>query len=107
MGKFCIRIKLSKTEPYTYHNPNGQHVNPSEGVIESDASSVTYPLTYIVLTSSTVTIPNNGYESLKCEARSVVNVLWPKNRIVQQTTTSITITGPYSGGLTPLKHVYM
>lgn len=70
-------------------------------MIESDASSVTYPLTYVALTSYTVTIPNIGYESLKCEARSVVNVLRSKNRIVEQTTTSITITSPNSGYLTP------
>lgn len=107
MEKFGIKVEPSTTEPYTYHIPKGQYVNPPEYVIESDASSATYPLAYAALTGSTVTIPNIGYESLQGDARFAVDVLRPMGCTVEQTAISTTVTGPKRGGLRPLEHVDM
>lgn len=97
----------STTEPYTYHIPKGTYVNPSEYVIESDASSATYPLAFAALTGTTVTVPNIGYDSLQGDARFARDVLKPMGCTVEQTASSTTVTGPKVGTLTPLKHVNM
>ncbi|CAL9738274.1 pentafunctional AROM polypeptide [Monosporozyma servazzii] len=107
MEKFGIKVEPSKTEQYTYHIPKGQYVNPPEYVIESDASSATYPLAFAALTGATVTVPNIGFESLQGDARFAVDVLRPMGCTVEQTATSTTVTGPKKGGLKPLKHVDM
>lgn len=107
MERFGIKVEPSKTEQYTYHIPKGQYVNPPEYVIESDASSATYPLAFAALTGATVTVPNIGFESLQGDARFAVDVLRPMGCTVEQTATSTTVTGPKKGGLKPLKHVDM
>lgn len=107
MEKFGIKVEASTTEPYTYHIPKGQYVNPSEYVIESDASSATYPLAFAALTGTTVTIPNIGYESLQGDAKFATDLLQPMGCVVKQTATSTTVTGPRTGHLKPLKHVDM
>ncbi|SCW04225.1 LAFE_0H08834g1_1 [Lachancea fermentati] len=107
MQKFGIQVEESKSEPYTYHIPKGQYINPSEYVIESDASSATYPLAFAAMTGCTVTVPNIGYESLQGDARFAMDVLKPMGCSVTQTATSTTVTGPPAGQLQPLKHVDM
>lgn len=107
MEAFGIKVVKSDTEPYTYHIPKGQYVNPPEYVIESDASSATYPLAFAAMTGTTVTVPNIGYESLQGDARFAVDVLKPMGCKVSQTATSTTVTGPPRGQLKPLKHVDM
>ncbi|CCC68454.1 hypothetical protein NCAS_0B03700 [Naumovozyma castellii] len=107
MEKFGIKVEASTTEPYTYHIPKGTYVNPSEYVIESDASSATYPLAFAALTGTTVTVPNIGYDSLQGDARFARDVLKPMGCTVEQTASSTTVTGPKVGTLTPLKHVNM
>ncbi|CAI8502650.1 unnamed protein product [Hanseniaspora opuntiae] len=107
MEKFGIQVTKSETQEYTYLIPKGQYVNPKEYVIESDASSATYPLAFAAMTGSTVTVPNIGYESLQGDARFAVDVLKPMGCTVTQTATSTTVTGPAAGTLKPLKHVDM
>ncbi|CCH60900.1 hypothetical protein TBLA_0D04030 [Henningerozyma blattae CBS 6284] len=107
MEKFGIKVETSKTEPYTYHIPKGNYVNPTEYVIESDASSATYPLAFAAMTGTTVTIPNIGYESLQGDARFATDVLRPMGCKVEQTASSTTVTGPSKAKLTPLKHIDM
>ncbi|GAV53779.1 hypothetical protein ZYGR_0AK02810 [Zygosaccharomyces rouxii] len=107
MEKFGIKVEASTTEPYTYHIPKGQYINPPEYVIESDASSATYPLAFAAMTGTTVTIPNIGNESLQGDARFAIEVLRPMGCNVEQTANSTTVTGPPIGSLRPLKHVDM
>lgn len=107
MEKFGIRVEASTTEPYTYHIPTGQYINPPEYIIESDASSATYPLAFAAITGTTVTVPNIGHESLQGDARFAVEVLKPMGCKVEQAASSTTVTGPPRGSLKPLKHVNM
>ncbi|KAL6941398.1 3-dehydroquinate dehydratase (3-dehydroquinase) [Hanseniaspora osmophila] len=107
MQKFGVDVTKSTTEAYTYHIPKTQYTNPPEYVIESDASSATYPLAFAAMTGSEVTVPNIGSESLQGDARFAVEVLEPMGCKVVQTATSTTVTGPPVGSLKPLKHVDM
>lgn len=107
MEKFGVKVTKSSELEYTYHIPKSQYVNPKEYIIESDASSATYPLAFAAMTGSTVTVPNIGYESLQGDARFAVDVLKPMGCSVVQTATSTTVTGPALGKLKPLKHVDM
>ncbi|GMG13031.1 unnamed protein product [[Candida] boidinii] len=54
MAAFGIEVTESKTEPYTYHIPKGHYINPKEYVVESDASSATYPLAFAAMTDQWV-----------------------------------------------------
>lgn len=107
MSSFGIEVVKSKTEEYTYEIPLGHYINPSEYVIESDASSATYPLAYAAMTGTKCTIPNIGSASLQGDARFAVDVLKPMGCTVTQTETSTTVEGPKVGSLKPLKHVDM
>lgn len=107
MKAFGIEVTKSTEEEFTYHIPKGSYKNPSEYVIESDASSATYPLAFAALTGTTVTIPNIGSSSLQGDARFAVDVLKPMGCKVVQTETSTTVTGPPLGKLVPLLHVDM
>ncbi|ONH67749.1 Pentafunctional AROM polypeptide [Cyberlindnera fabianii] len=105
MKQFGIEVK---TLPgYVYEIPRGCYVAPKEFVIESDASSSTYPLAFAAMTGTTVTIPNIGYTSLQGDARFAKDVLEPMGCTVNQTATSTTVTGPAPGGLKPLPSVDM
>lgn len=105
MKKFGIEVKTLPN--YTYEIPKGSYVAPSEFVIESDASSSTYPLAFAALTGTTVTVPNIGSSSLQGDARFARDVLKPMGCEVIQTETSTTVTGPPKGGLKPLPEVDM
>ncbi|KAH3901938.1 pentafunctional protein ARO1p SCDLUD_001723 [Saccharomycodes ludwigii] len=107
MERFGVTVEKSTTEAYTYHIPKGHYINPSEYVIESDASSATYPLAFAAMTGSTVTVPNIGSESLQGDASFAVDVLKPMGCTVTQTATSTTVTGPKIGELKPLPYVDM
>lgn len=99
MEAFGISVTKSPDEPHTYHIPQGVYKNPAEYVIESDASSATYPLAVAAITGTTCTIPNIGASSLQGDARFATDVLRPMGCTVEQTATSTTVTGPSIGGL--------
>lgn len=99
MRAFGVSVTKSEDEPHTYHIPQGTYQNPEEYVVESDASSATYPLAMAAITGTTCTIPNIGSASLQGDARFATDVLRPMGCIVEQTATSTTVTGPKPGGL--------
>ncbi|TQS33540.1 hypothetical protein Golomagni_06112, partial [Golovinomyces magnicellulatus] len=107
MKSFGIIVTPSTTEANTYHIPKGNYKNPPEYVVESDASSATYPLSVAAISGTTCTVPNIGSSSLQGDARFAVEVLRPMGCSVVQTETSTTVTGPPPGGLKPLPHVDM
>ncbi|CAH2354119.1 pentafunctional AROM polypeptide [[Candida] railenensis] len=107
MKSFGIDVTKSTTEEYTYHIPQGVYTNPEEYVIESDASSATYPLAFAAMTGTSCTVPNIGSSSLQGDARFAVDVLKPMGCTVVQTATSTTVTGPPKGQLKALSHVDM
>ncbi|KAL9599206.1 MAG: hypothetical protein Q9219_003987 [cf. Caloplaca sp. 3 TL-2023] len=107
MASFGIRVRKSTTEEHTYHIPRGRYTNPPEYVIESDASSATYPLAIAAITGTTCTVPNIGSASLQGDARFAVDVLRPMGCKVEQTRTSTTVTGPSKGSLKPIEEVDM
>ncbi|XXG97623.1 hypothetical protein Hte_003929 [Hypoxylon texense] len=99
MKAFGISVTKSADEAHTYHIPQGVYKNPDEYVVESDASSATYPLAVAAITGTTCTIPNIGASSLQGDARFATDVLRPMGCTVEQTATSTTVTGPSPGGL--------
>ncbi|RMZ91149.1 hypothetical protein DV736_g1613, partial [Chaetothyriales sp. CBS 134916] len=107
MAQFGIDVQKSKTEEHTYHIPLGYYHNPAEYVVESDASSATYPLAIAALTGTTCTIPNIGSSSLQGDSAFATDVLRPMGCDVKRTKTSTTVTGPAGGKLKPLPNVDM
>lgn len=107
MAQFGIQVQRSKTEEHTYHIPQGRYRNPAEYVVESDASSATYPLAVAAITGNSCTIPNIGAESLQGDARFAVDILRPMGCEVKQTATTTTVKGPADGQLRPLENVDM
>ncbi|OAA44366.1 pentafunctional AROM polypeptide [Metarhizium rileyi] len=107
MERFGVSVTKSTTDLDTYHIPLGAYKNPLEYIIESDASSATYPLAVAAITGTTCTIPNIGSASLQGDARFAIDVLRPMGCSVQQDEHSTTVTGPVSGELKPLAHVDM
>lgn len=107
MRSFGIEVTKSATEVDTYHIPLGAYQNPTEYLIESDASSATYPLAVAAITGTTCTVPNIGFASLQGDARFAVEVLRPMGCAVQQGEHSTTVTGPPKGALKALPHVDM
>ncbi|KAI4208552.1 MAG: hypothetical protein LQ346_000062 [Caloplaca aetnensis] len=107
MASFGIHVRKSSTEEHTYHIPRGRYKNPPEYVIESDASSATYPLAIAAITGSTCTVPNIGSASLQGDARFATEVLRPMGCKVEQNETSTTVTGPPKGSLKAINEVDM
>ncbi|KAI5820440.1 EPSP synthase-domain-containing protein [Pyronema omphalodes] len=107
MGSFGVKVVKSETEEHTYHIPQQVYKCPAEYVIESDASSATYPLAVAAITGTTCTIPNIGKKSLQGDARFAVDVLRPMGCTVEQSDYSTTVTGPPKGQLKPIPHVDM
>jgi pentafunctional AROM polypeptide len=107
MKTFGITVTQSPSEPHTYHIPQGTYHSPAEYVVESDASSATYPLAVAAITGTTCTIPNIGSKSLQGDARFAVDVLRPMGCNVEQTDYSTTVTGPAPGALKGIEHVDM
>ncbi len=107
MRSFGVDVKRSETEEHTYHIPQGVYTNPTEYVVESDASSATYPLAAAAITGTTCTVPNIGSGSLQGDARFAIDVLRPMGCTVEQSVNSTTVTGPPPGKLRPLPEVDM
>ncbi|KAF3933283.1 hypothetical protein ABW20_dc0109877 [Dactylellina cionopaga] len=107
MASFGVKVERSETEEYTYHIPKTTYKCPAEYVIESDASSATYPLALAAISGTKCTVPNIGSASLQGDARFAVDVLAPMGCKVQQTPTSTTVQGPPRGQLKALPNVDM
>ena len=107
MAQFGVEVKKSTKEEHTYHVPQGSYRNPATYVVESDASSATYPLAIAAITGTTCTIPNIGSSSLQGDSAFARDVLRPMGCEVKQTKTSTTVTGPPVGRLKPLPNVDM
>jgi pentafunctional AROM polypeptide len=107
MASFGVQVEKSQTEANTYHIPSKPYENPAEYVVESDASSATYPLAIAAITGTTCTVPNIGSGSLQGDARFAIEVLRPMGCKVEQTKTSTTVTGPPRGQLKALSNVDM
>ena len=107
MAQFGIKVIRSETEENTYHIPQGVYRNPAEYIIESDASSATYPLAVAAITGTSCTVPNIGSKSLQGDARFAVEVLRPMGCTVVQTDYSTTVTGPRPGQLKAIEEVDM
>jgi pentafunctional AROM polypeptide len=82
-----------------YDIPTGLYSNPGEYIIESDASSATYPLAIAAITGTTCTLINIGTASLQGDAGFAKAVLEPMGCTVEQTAISTTVTGPPIGTL--------
>ncbi|KAL9114039.1 MAG: hypothetical protein Q9227_001811 [Pyrenula ochraceoflavens] len=107
MRDFGIHVDKSTKEEHTYHIPQGIYQNPQDYVVESDASSATYPLAIAAITGTTCTVPNIGSSSLQGDARFAVEVLRPMGCKVEQTKSSTTVTGPPDNRLKPLAEIDM
>ncbi|KAH0553036.1 hypothetical protein GP486_006768, partial [Trichoglossum hirsutum] len=107
MAAFGIVVERSKIEQHTYHIPQGVYKPPPEYVVESDASSATYPLAVAAITGTSCTIPNIGTLSLQGDAGFAMEVLKPMGCTVEQTDHCTTVTGPSIGSLQPLERVDM
>ncbi|KAL5413283.1 hypothetical protein PMIN06_009713 [Paraphaeosphaeria minitans] len=107
MATFGVQVEKSQTEANTYHIPNKAYTNPTEYVVESDASSATYPLAIAAITGTTCTVPNIGSGSLQGDARFAIEVLRPMGCKVEQSATSTTVTGPPKGQLKAVKEIDM
>lgn len=107
MATFGIHVVQSKTENHTYQIPQGVYQNPAEYIVESDASSATYPLAVAAISGTTCTIPNIGFKSLQGDARFAVEVLRPMGCEVVQDAFSTTVTGPARGQLRAINEVDM
>ena len=107
MASFGIRVKASSAEEHTYHIPQGQYQNPQSYLVESDASSATYPLAIAAITGKSCTVSNIGTSSLQGDARFATEVLRPMGCIVEQTAYSTTVKGPPRGKLEPLPTINM
>ncbi|KAB8294153.1 hypothetical protein EYC80_009596 [Monilinia laxa] len=107
MAAFGINVVRSQTEEHTYHIPQGVYKNPAEYVVESDASSATYPLAMAAISGTTCTIPNIGSKSIQGDARFAIDVLKPMGCTVVQTDYSTTVTGPPIGSLQAIEEVDM
>ncbi|KAJ1965812.1 3-dehydroquinate dehydratase (3-dehydroquinase) [Dipsacomyces acuminosporus] len=105
MAQFgCNVERISENE---YLIPCGAYKNPAEYVVESDASSATYPLAFAAITGTQCTVPNIGSSSLQGDARFAVDVLRPMGCTVEQTATSTTVKGPARGSLLALGDIDM
>ena len=107
MKSFGVIVTKSLLDPHVYYIPVGVYQNPAEYIIESDASSATYPLAVAAITGTTCMVPNIGSESLQGDARFAVSVLRPMGCEVIQTATSTTVTGPSRGKLQPIPEIDM
>jgi pentafunctional AROM polypeptide len=107
MASFGVQVEKSKTEENTYHIPKATYTNPPEYVIESDASSATYPLAIAAINGTKCTVPNIGSKSLQGDARFAIDVLAPMGCKVTQSEHSTTVQGPAKGKLRALPSIDM
>lgn len=107
MATFGIQVEASTEEQYTYHVPQGMYRNPETYIVESDASSATYPLSVAAISGTSCTVPNIGSASLQGDARFATEVLGKMGCKVEQTPSSTTVTGPPVGQLKAIEHIDM
>ncbi|CAO3683676.1 unnamed protein product [Umbelopsis ramanniana] len=100
-------VNVDRLPNNTYRIAQAVYQNPEVYVVESDASSATYPLAIAAITGTTCTVSNIGSSSLQGDATFAINVLRPMGCKVTQTETSTTVTGPPIGQLRPLPTVDM
>ncbi|KAI7853503.1 EPSP synthase-domain-containing protein [Circinella umbellata] len=100
-------ISVERLENNTYKIQQGAYQNPEHYIVESDASSATYPLAIAAITGTTCTVTSIGSKSLQGDATFAVNVLRPMGCIVEQTETSTTVRGPPIDQLKPLPTIDM
>ncbi|EIW75953.1 Pentafunctional AroM protein [Coniophora puteana RWD-64-598 SS2] len=77
-----------------YEISRGTYKNPGTYVIESDASSATYPLAVAAITGTRCTVTGIGSASLQGDARFAVEVLGRMGCTVEQTAEETTVQGP-------------
>lgn len=113
MADFGVKVErltdASGKRRDAYRIPRTPYTPPSSGeyVVESDASSATYPLAFAALTGQSVTVLGIGSKSLQGDARLATDVLRPMGCIVNQSEYSTTVTGPPVGQLRQLGQVDM
>eukprot|EP00835_Amoeboradix_gromovi_P005509 NODE_524_length_7257_cov_0.465912.p1 type:complete len:1485 gc:universal NODE_524_length_7257_cov_0.465912:865-5319(+) len=94
MKSFGVMVN-SYTDEYDgnlcYEIPVQHYVNPCDYVIEPDASSATYPLSFAAITNTTVTIPHLTSSSCQGDALYSELVLKAMNCTVEQNTESTTV----------------
>lgn len=93
MRSFGIQVDRDNGKDI-YRIRNGMYSNPAEYLVESDASSATYPLAIAAITGVSCIIENIGTSSLQGDARFAKEVLEPMGCTVVQTETETTVTGP-------------
>eukprot|EP00040_Diaphanoeca_grandis_P012819 m.64838 g.64838 ORF g.64838 m.64838 type:complete len:1825 (-) comp23482_c0_seq2:292-5766(-) len=91
-------VTVENPEEGVYIIPNKGFDNPKEFVVESDASSASYPLALAAITGGTITVDGIGSGSLQGDA-AFCRVLEQMGCKVEQTTMSTTVTGPPIGQL--------
>lgn len=91
----------------TYKIKQTTYTNPDHYLVESDASSATYPLAIAAITGTTCTVTSIGSSSLQGDATFAINVLRPMGCTVVQTETATTVTGPPIGQLRSLPEIDM
>ncbi|KAE8252120.1 hypothetical protein A4X13_0g3704 [Tilletia indica] len=91
----------------TYKPPNADANGTGSYLIESDASSATYPLAFAAITGTECTLEGIGSASLQGDARFAVEVLKPMGCAVEQTANQTTVKGPAPGQLRQLGEVDM
>ena len=95
-------VDVSITADGTYMIPNTGYDNPAELIVESDASSASYPLALAAITGGCVTVDGIGTSSLQGDAQ-FCEVLRKMGCRVEQSETSTTVEGPGAGGLKPIE----
>ncbi|KAK0565794.1 hypothetical protein OC844_001056 [Tilletia horrida] len=91
----------------SYKPPNVDASGVGSYLIESDASSATYPLAFAAITGTECTLEGIGSASLQGDARFAVEVLKPMGCTVEQTATQTTVKGPAPGQLRQLGEIDM
>ncbi len=100
MNKFCVQdIKRDEYKNFTIPPQNYQ---PTDLIIEADASSATYFFGLAAITGQTITVANLSRQTLQPDIQ-ILDYLEQMGCQVQETETGITITGPAT--LKPLGQV--
>lgn len=100
-------VAVERVAQDTYRIPKTAYRAPPMYEVESDASSATYPLALAAITGTQCTVPAIGSASLQGDARFATDVLRPMGCVVEQTSTSTTVTGPPPGELKQLGTIDM
>lgn len=78
---------------------SASYINPATYVVESDASSASYPLAMAAITGGEITVKNVGTQSLQGDAK-FYTVLEKMGCTVRQTESDTYVKGPENGLLT-------